>query len=174
MSVAEWTSSTSLTAIVPSLRVGIHSVDVSLDGVMFSSTIAELKVEKGFVVRAVHPSTSRLSGGKLVEVKTRGIETSAKVHCLFGSAFSEATVMESLIVLCRTPKHVVAEDLRVGLQVGELRVWGQDAFVRYEDVEPASLMSIYPSAGPMEGGTTIQLRATGLPTGSTEIGRAHV
>ena len=90
--LAEWISSSRLTVTVPRLRTGSHSVEVSLDGAKFSSTSAELEVRKVPVVVAVNPSSSRLSGGKLVEVQTWNVEVDSEVRCIFGSALASATV----------------------------------------------------------------------------------
>jgi hypothetical protein len=163
---AAWVSLSAVTVKVSALRVGTHSVEASLNGVEFASTSAEVEVKATPMVVSASPSTSRITGNKLVELKTWNVDTAAEVKCLFGSATAVATVVSSSRVLCRTAKHLVAEDIRVGLQIADKQVWGEDVFLRYEEMMP-SVMGIYPSTGPVGGGTAVKLGAVGLPMDST-------
>lgn len=115
-------------------------------------------------IRALEPSGGPARGGTRVVVRGRHLVDLGGLRCLFGDVVVPATAMDPDSLLCRAPAYSLdngssaVADVRIVLNGDALAVANaSQLFTFFDPSEMLAISSIYPRAGPMEGGTMVTI-----------------
>ncbi|CAM9245753.1 unnamed protein product, partial [Discosporangium mesarthrocarpum] len=136
----------------------IVSVVMSLNGVDFSSHgPPQFLYNPPVLVRAVAPALGSEDGGTTVTVIGQGFIPSDRLSCRFGSlSLVRAEFVTSETIRCRTPQSTIGP-ANVSLAVTNNFVEFSETSALFEYRAAALGQDFSPSAGPLSGGTKIQV-----------------
>jgi hypothetical protein len=152
------------------------------NGVDSSMTSAPFQYHNRFSVSFADPVIGSVIGGTVVEVRLtpdQGGESEDnfvldferdEVKCRFGLSVSDAIVAGNRSVYCVTNPH------RSGTVVVSVSLNGQDfvsSDVAFTFQPVVKILSLYPSEGPVMGGTSVQVNGLGFPSDFLESSRVQ-
>jgi hypothetical protein len=156
-------SSTSITCISPAHAAGTGPVTV-MNTDLQSGTLAN-----GFLFRdaptvtALSMNAGALGGGTSLTITGTGFYSGASVD-LGGSACSSVTVVSATSITCITSAHIAGT---VDVTVTNADTQSGVLATSYTYQAAPTISTITPSAGPLSGGTTINIIGSGFLTGAT-------
>ena len=160
--LARWYSSTAIACTLPQDLSGNMSVEVSHDGLSFTESGVQYEYSPAPVVLALVPSVGHVSGGTVVSVSGRDLGLgSARAGCLFcGTASAVGRAASSTLVVCSSPAQgagrcTVEVSTDGGLQY-------TSSGLEYEYRTGSVVQAIWPSLGPLLGGTEVRVTGEGL------------
>jgi hypothetical protein len=146
---------------------GYASVEVSMNGQDYSAGGVHFEYQPPASVRALEPSRGPVEGGALVNVTGSGISRRAALlgylRCRFNATSVAAAWRRSAEAHCVAPAHASGV-VRVELTQDEQQHTRDGARFEYELL---GARSVHPGAGPLAGGTLVEVRGAGLePAGA--------
>ena len=140
---------------------GNVTVEVSNDGLHFSSERLIVEVLGMIAVVSVEPSQGSTAGNELVTVHGSGIDSRTRPMCRFGiSAAVHGTARSSSHMVCSTPASDAGTYL-LGVAVEGGRMFASTG-VQYEFRLPIDTHDLQPSSGPIAGGTVVVVVGRGF------------
>jgi hypothetical protein len=170
-------SSSMMLCVSPEQRAGDVTVEVSSNGVDFSTDGATLQYTQTAVVYTVQPSAGLEEGGNTVTVTGANIGSwgfsGKRFGCKFGSKEVDAQIASSSSIVCTSPAHAQG---RVQIAVSTDGAYAHGDGATYEYVHRARVTRVWPSVGQTEGGTAVRVVGTGFGVGrwSCRFGTAGV
>ena len=141
------------------LQVTVNGVDYSTEGLVF-----EYLPDIG--VRAVTPSTGSHVGGYSITVQGSGFDSRLYLVCMFGSLRSKALFVDSHAVTCEVPKVESDQGVRVRVVDDAHTLTGdEDRGVFFEFSASASIETLLPSVGLAVGSGVVFVVGTAFRAG---------
>jgi len=145
--------------IVPRLspEVANTTVEVSTNGVDYTSSAFRYYVGPELNVTSVRPSKGPISGGSVVTISGIGFSLPSRqntmLSCKFGDAVVSGTYIDSSTIKCLSPAR------QAGLRSLEVANAGQWSVSRteFEHMAPVKVSTAFPSIGSSIGGTLITI-----------------
>ena len=157
-------SDDSLSAVTPP-GTGSVAISVTAPGGTGTSSGALFTYEPAPTVTSVSPSSGPVSGGNAVVVDGTGFVAVTQV--LFGSTPAAYTTLSPTQLSVSVPAGVGGStvDITVAAAGGQSTSGGPDQYTY--DAGPPGVNSLYPSDGPLGGGTVVGVSGNGFGTGTT-------
>jgi hypothetical protein len=168
---ATFASATALKCTSPDLTSGaspnehkiangrLVSVEVSLDGLQYTSQGVQFTVYAPVTVAKVEPSSGPVSGGSAVLVHGANFLPLDTLVCRFGmGAPAKATWLSSSVVQCASPAWAVKEVVTVEVSNSAADYSASGVSLEYEGV--ATLTAVQPVFGSCRGGTRVAVMST--------------
>ena len=141
---------------------GYVMLEVSTNGQDFSSSGVQYEYLRPVSVWSVEPSQGPTGGGTFVNVSGNAIPARSAqlgyVWCRFNTTVVAAAWVSTSEVHCVAPAHA-AGMVVVELTVNEQEFTNDGVHFEYEVV---SAYSVYPSSGPVLGGTSVEVRGSSI------------
>ena len=138
------------------------SVEVSFNGQDYSATGVHFEYQQRVAVGALEPSRGPIEGGSFVNVTGSGFSARAALlgytWCRFNSTSVAAAWRSSTELHCIAPRHAAGA---VGVEMTQNEQQHTQDGVRFE-FEVVAAYSVYPSTGPLAGGTLVELVGAGI------------
>ncbi|CAM9110992.1 unnamed protein product, partial [Choristocarpus tenellus] len=152
---------------LPKLALGNIVVGVSSNGMDVSLAKEHLKVMAASTVSSLWPSSGSTAGGTMVQVQGTGFADSSEVYCRFGDkSVVPHMVLSSTVVVCRAPPH--GEGGQVSVEVTTSKFDWTSSGVMFTYKPPIEVTDVYPTAGPLRGGTVVSIKILGFDSGSVD------
>ena len=161
-------SGTNVTGTMLELQTGQGTdipVEVSFDGVHYSSNRVLLEVLEPFQVLDIHPSSGPRSGNTRITVHTTRMYRSLReygmynIQCLFNLTEMPARVISNSSVECLTPPNTYfdSSNVIVSLSLNGQEFANSSSIFTYEQLHSVSSLHISPSFGTVLGGTLVTI-----------------
>ena len=141
---------------------GYVPLEVSTNGQDFSLSDFHFEYQQPVAVHGLEPSRGPSEGGTFVNVTGSGFSARAALlgytWCRFNSTTVVAVWRSTAELNCIAPRHA-AGVTSVEVTQNEQQYTNDGLRFEYESV---SAHSIYPSSGPVSGGTTVEVRGAGI------------
>jgi len=115
-------------------------------------------------MEAVRPSSGPVEGG--TTVLCTGLVPPyvghPVVHCKVGASYSRGTLLSSSAVMCITPSQVVPGILPIEVNFGESAWRHGSGLVHFEYRPSFARMLLFPTSGPVRGGSAVTVSGLGL------------
>ncbi|KAF0700133.1 Aste57867_9321 [Aphanomyces stellatus] len=162
-SPAIFISSSSIQCTVPMLTAYVATVDISMNGVDFSSDHLIFYTYDPPRISNIYPPLGPLEGGTMLTVFGDHFPKSALLACVFGARQSPAKFISSNVVQCVTPAIALAQNY-----IFQLSVNGQDTIlnpaISFKYYSALTFSSISVSSGSVLGGSTVRISGTFPPS----------
>ena len=136
----------------------------SANGRDFSASGVQLEYVRPVAAAAVEPGRGPVGGGTFVNVTGSGFSARAALlgytWCRFNSTSVAAAWRSSTELHCVAPRHQTGV---VSVEVTQNEQQHTSDGVRFE-FEVVAAYSVYPSSGPVDGGTMVEVRGAGIET----------
>ena len=153
ISRASWHSTSQVVCEVPGLPLGFYEIEISNNGVDFVGNGVLLLIAAEAELDTARPSHGGTAGGTVVEVSGRFFLNSTSLRCRFDASVVLATFRSRNLIACQSPPHNAVEiDLAVSND-GQYFVEG----LRFLYVRIPIITQIFPSSGPVLGGTRMNI-----------------
>lgn len=157
-----------LTCVFPPAKTpGPAKVDLTINGIERSASTASFYYHPTLEVTSVYPTSAPENGGSELLVRGEGFTDTATMSCLFNlSDPRRSTARESIAVyISDTTLSCVSPPGQVG--GAELRVTNNGidvsaSWVLFTVTSTATVTTLQPSSGSVDGGTAVQVRGTGF------------
>eukprot|EP00939_MAST-03C_sp_MAST-3C-sp1_P001083 g1083.t1 len=137
--------------------VYVANLQVSLNGQEYSTSL-EYTYRNPLSILEIEPSLGPVSGGSLVTIRGKNFPSEASLRCVFGddSHTTYADRRSASTVLCAVPPGSGYVDVRISNDDDQhhIHIVGVLTFHYYESIV---VTEIYPSGGPVSGGTRIRV-----------------
>lgn len=144
-----------------SQRLGAVAVEVSINGVEFTSNGWMFHYGPDISVESAWPLAGPESGGTVVTMTGAGFADTRVILCEFGSpgTLVPGRWMDSGTVSCVSPPHMPGVvTLRLSMNGQQFVETGQS----FEYLVESTIRAITPSSGPWHGGTVVEVTGTGF------------
>ena len=151
---------------MPALEAGNVTVEVSNNGVDFTSGNVQIEVVEDLAVSAALPSYGSVSGGSRVTVVGTGFSPVSSLACSFDGVRASATFVSARQAVCTCPPHAQGDvDVRVTADGATFSTAA--AVFEYRHGLDSAVAAVSPSRGAVSGGTSVSVTGSGF--GSDEL-----
>ena len=162
---AQYVSDTIIECISPALQSADVSLDVTVNGQEYSTSGVSFLYAPQPKVFELSPSTGPTVGDTLINVTGFHLVNwqplNPTLRCKFGEAVSEGSFVSSTFMHCSTPP---SGEGNVFLEISVNGVDYTSNFVHFRFAGLPAVTELYPSFGPLGGGTTVTLIGSGFPS----------
>ncbi|KAL9189515.1 hypothetical protein ACHAXT_009190 [Thalassiosira profunda] len=155
-----WLSEDKLSCTAPAMRPGNYKLRLTLNGVDTLRTPWQFASFKEIDVLYASPSSGSLLGGTEISLVGKSFVATDAMLCRFGRlGSSPAAFVSSTEVTCSTPdmSKDVDEVTEVGVSVSLNGVDYPEAAARFHFTPPATIHSMFPAQGSVNGGTEVHV-----------------
>jgi len=131
------------------IEIGLESVKFGLPRIMSDANFSYIEDP---IIKEVIPPFGIEDGGTLVIILGLFSKTFSPSFCKFGDVIVRADFINETSVACFAPKQRVST---TALRISTNGISFPDSYFDFEYVTPSEILSMYPSAGPVEGGTNV-------------------
>lgn len=161
-----WVDSTTLSCISPPHMPGMVPLRLSMNRQQFVETGLSFEYLLQSTVLGIMPSSGPQHGGTLVEVTGAAFVNSTSLSCRVGSRSLPAVFIDIEHLHCITPPSASSSSL--SLEVSNNGVDYTNSAVTFRFVPALSIRHLWPTSGPITGGTKVVVYGSGF-SGGTNI-----
>lgn len=166
-----WMDSETVSCVSPPHMPGVTALRLSMNGQQFVETGLSFEYLVESTVRAITPSSGPWHGGTVVEVIGAGFVNSTGLSCLLANRRLPATFVDGGRLRCTTPAMAESSPL-LSLPV-EVSNNGIDftsrSMVQFSFVPALSIRHVWPTSGPVDGGTSVSVYGSGFSSGDSKV-----
>lgn len=159
-----WVDSSTLSCISPPHMPGVVPLRLSMNMQQFVETGLSFVYLVQSTVRTITPSSGPRHGGTLVEVAGTAFINSTAMSCRLGGRNLPAVFVDSEHVRCTTPPSVSNSPL--SLEISNNGVDYTNSAVKFTFVPALSIRYLWPTNGPVIGGTKVVMHGSGFSGGT--------
>ena len=154
-----WVSSDRVECEMPALSAADISIEITNNGMDYTSNKVQFTVLPESNVTLVHPSFGAVGASTSVTVRGSGFVFSRSLYCRFGLLSVAAMYVNSTTVVCTAPD--AAEGV-VDVRVSSNGVDYSASNATYEYVDAHHVHDVLPRSGSVNGGTLLNVSGTGF------------
>lgn len=166
-----WMDSRTVSCISPPHMPGVTALRLSMNGQQFVETGLYFEYLVESTVRAISPSSGPWHGGTVVEVAGTGFANSTGLSCLLADRRLPATFVDSGRLRCTTPAIAASSQLLpLMLEVSNNGFdFTNGSTAQYYFVPALSIRHMWPTNGPVGGGTSVSVYGSGFSSGNDRV-----
>ena len=162
-----WIDSSTLSCISPPHMPGVVPLRLSMNRQQFVETGLSFVYLVHSTVRTITPSSGPRHGGTLIEVAGTAFVNSTALSCRLGSRNLPGVFIDSEHVRCTTPPSVSSSPL--SLEISNNGVDYTNSAVKFTFVPGLSIRYLWPTNGPIIGGTKVVVHGSGFSGGANVL-----
>ena len=166
-----WMDSGTVSCVSPPHMPGVTALRLSMNGQQFVETGLSFEYLVESTVRAITPSSGPWHGGTVVEVAGTGFVNSTGLSCLLANRRLPATFVDTDRLRCTTPAMVESSPLlSLPLEVSNNGIdFTNRSSAQYSFVPALSIRHLWPTNGPVGGGTSVSVYGSGFSSGDSKV-----
>lgn len=166
-----WKGPATVSCLSPPHMPGVTALRLSTNGQQFVETGLSFEYLMESTVGAITPSSGPLQGGTLVEVLGTGFVNSTALSCRLASRRLPAIFIDSGRLHCTTPPVTTSSLLSpLSLEVSNNGVdFANSSKAQYTFVPALGIRYLWPTNGPVGGGTSISVYGSGFSSGKSKM-----
>ena len=150
----------------PLLGPGSVDLEVSSNGVDFTSHGLQFQFIQEFSIHSIRPKHGHVAGGTQVIVRGTGFSNKGVFSCLFGDIPVEAMQINTNKLICVSPSQLSTSKQLLRVCLGKNDCIG-DAI--YEFVDEVKILDLSPKYGPVGGGTMVLVQINNAISSSSNV-----
>ena len=162
-----WVDSSTISCISPRHMPGVVPLRLSMNRQQFVETGLSFEYLVQSTVRTISPSSGPRHGGTLVDVAGTAFVNSTALSCRLGSRSLPAVFVDSEHLRCTTPPSVSSSLL--SLEISNNGVDYTSSAVKFRFVPALSIRYLWPTIGPVTGGTKVAVHGSGFSGGTNVL-----
>lgn len=166
-----WMDSRTISCVSPPHMPGVTALRLSMNGQQFVETGLSFEYLVESTVLAITPSSGPWHGGTAVEVTGTGFVNSTGLSCLLSNRRLPATFVDSGRLRCITSAIAASSRLlSLPLEVSNNGIdFTNRSTARYSFVPALSIRHLWPTSGPVGGGTSVSVYGSGFSSGDNKV-----
>lgn len=166
-----WMDSGTVSCVSPPHMPGVTALRLSMNGQQFVETGLYFEYLVESTVRAITPSSGPWHGGTVVEVTGTGFVNSTGLSCLLANRRLPATFVDIGRLRCTTPAIAASSPLlSLPLEVSNNGIdFTNRSSAQYSFVPALSIRHLWPTNGPVGGGTSVSVYGSGFLSGDSKV-----
>ena len=157
-------SSNTVRCITPMHAKGRVPIEITTNGVDFTSNGIQFEYEVQAAVFSVSPSFGPITGGTRVVISGIGFSRTSMLQCRFGEEgmLVVATWVTSTVVECVTPAVISVQVVPIEITSNKVDFTVSSDNAMFSYMPPVRVINFSPSSGPSRGGTVVTVVGAGF------------